>query len=501
MKYQSEIQAISYDASAHCNMNCTYCFNPKVQGITGKINDELRRKVLDRQYIEELKQLFPNRDELHHFGHWGGEPGLNLPQYKESLYELLSEFPKLDSIMFSTNMSTKGILNNIENFADALYEAASKLDRKVTLSVQGSMDGPPELSSLSRLGVDPDKLLENFIELFTMLFKKRYDPEFRKHVEVQPDAKPTFDEDGLHWLANKENLRRYFKFYDELVDKVSQGVGRAVPAAFQTPTWATPGQWTVSDGLAMGKLSRLLFADEYEGFRRAMNLKHVGPMQFYEQFFGNFRKGLDVAIRQKRRYYFGEFLRAANCSAGIASLGLDANDNIHICQQTFFYNEDTIDYIKEQGLDTRFTDTIGWSMDSYEKFVKDKYVVNRHDKADVSRFNFVNSLVQLDATIRNSYYNTFVNEAYIAEQIDVDFFHDVRMRTLFAYYLANQCNYCYSDNIFTTGSGPIDTFSRLRLLGNGAFEAMMKRYFSNYTPQEIKSFFGRSVLDQNTEKW
>ena len=91
---------ILYD-TALCNLNCSYCFISKNQGLK-EVDEELKKSFADKDYYLNLAKKYLNNDlsNITHLEIWGGETLLHLDRTFNFIDQLINNSPNFFNIMF-----------------------------------------------------------------------------------------------------------------------------------------------------------------------------------------------------------------------------------------------------------------------------------------------------------------------------------------------------------------------------------------------------------------
>lgn len=131
-------------------MRCSYCYLEKDKPRMTAMNREIREKLYSGEFARIIcDKLQDSRESLQTIGLWGAEPTLNADVCQEFLFDLLTNFPNLRSVFFSTNalLGVKPIaviIDTLEQFKECYPE------RHVGLRLQFSLDGPAWINDVSR---------------------------------------------------------------------------------------------------------------------------------------------------------------------------------------------------------------------------------------------------------------------------------------------------------------------------------------------------------------
>lgn len=460
------LPSFSLNFSGICNLDCVYCFNPKVSQATQETNKRIRDAIENDKYIEEIDaQVTP--EEVRNVSFWGGEPTLNLPLFTERMRSWMEHYPNLDSFSFSTNLSAKKLADHIIAFVHKLADLSTEFNRKMHFELQISLDGPAEINDINRGIGTTKKIIENIEYLYSSIdwAKIQSSP-----LEVAIHGKPTLVENNWRNLANEKSIKRIFSFYNDLYSKIDAVKPNWLPLPmFHILTYAFPGNYTSEQGKKLGKFLITLFNAE-EKIRS--EFKYVDII--YEQIYLHLHRWLRLILRLDKLEIRDELALTTICSAGRSLTGLDSNSKRHVCQGSFFFEKEAVSYIDSHGLKNEFSEVYGYPFENYRNFVEGRYVVDAKDQLQVARFNYLLGANQYPS-FRFSVNRIFVNELYAQGQIDKEFYSKESNRILLASFGAYNGFLCQSNSAFSFGLAFIGTPDIFRLLGNGVFQAVLKK--------------------------
>ena len=142
-------------SSAVCNIECNYCYIPKVSEMKN-IHKKIIEAIDNGTYINLLKEMYGSG--LTALGFWGTEPTLTLSKVQKIIPDLFREFPKLWEISWSSNFITSSKVT--VDFLKALPK-----DKNLKVTIQASLDGYTEITDANRAPGATKKITENILEL------------------------------------------------------------------------------------------------------------------------------------------------------------------------------------------------------------------------------------------------------------------------------------------------------------------------------------------------
>lgn len=445
--------------SGKCNLKCVYCFHPKFPEQMKRINKEIRGWIKSGKMLEDMKYV--HGEELKVFALWGGEPTFNLDLLTDQLPEFFKAFPKLEAIDFSTNISTKLIVGNIKLFIKGVHDINVESKRKVKIKIQLSLDGPSDLNNCNRVGSKSDKTVEQMTELIRFLVEGKYSNE-----EVELRGKSTQTMDSIRKLTDVKELISYFDFYDKVYGEWSK-ITRLYPR-IHAITYVYPGRYTKEDGEDLLKFLKVLYeSDELYEYP----FKYI--KDFKEQLFHKWVGMYNTVDRKKYRVYGGEFEHGTACSVGGGDFGMGYDGNFHICQGTFFFDDQVMKEIESKDMVHEFEKTQGYSFRNFDNYIKDKWIFPYRNLLRTYRALFLlenyNKGLHFrhhanEIMIRQLAMSGLVDKKYMRDGLDLDMFSMIMTMGGFS---------CVANNVWETGTVWTQSLSVIKLIGNGVLDYMM----------------------------
>jgi sulfatase maturation enzyme AslB (radical SAM superfamily) len=417
-------------ASGACNLNCTYCYIPKVEYLS-VIHKKIIQRIEDGSYLNDLIEIFG--EDLEHLSHWGTEPTLTTKYFDEFYKQAFKVFPKLRRVFISSNFMAPP--KNILHFINDILKGDG---RRFAIEVQVSLDGPAWITDANRMGGSAQKIVSNLLEVLKGLASPH---------DISFHFKPTITAEQVQKLQDLEVLTGYYDFFDDVMSKVHP-LMKSPSHKFQMgadPTLVIPHGYTTEDGIAFAKM--------YDGImhlRASGKYKAIAPpmMCYY--------------YRMEQKFpYFREFFTNShmfNCSAGDTSIGIgDTVGSIHPCHRSF--------YVHHPDFPTT----------NKEKILNELSVANTKDDSSIVRAMYINRGYQDFAQFRISNQMTLLYEMARIGQVSKAYLVE-DMRLLLAAF-AGQI-YCPLDNVALCGEQTVAPASYYRVLGNGAFEKLLRHYLN-----------------------
>ncbi len=470
--YKFEFEAVNIYFSAVCNLRCRYCFQPKINGISQEINKKIVNWITSGKMEEDIIKYYGVN--ISALSLWGGEPGINLPILEERLEFIYNKFPKLETIHYSSNISTKKLARNSVNFIKKIAFLNEKLGKKISVSLQFSIDGPPEINDYNRVGSKAENILNNITFLLEEL------------KDVSPDSyslniKGTQSADNITFLIKDNNLLEYYQYFDKWQSLWLKILPEEkIPKGSTFITLVYPGNFTQEDGFNFKKLIEL---QNSESFQEECACNTF--VNFDNQVTRRIKDTLSALRAGYYREYKGELLRVCSCSAGKSCGGLTYDSQFHLCQATYMFNEDILNYIEKHNLISEFEDKQGFSFRSFDDLIKDNIVVSFSDDLKLSRLLYKINNFNYNLSLKVQYFEVILSELAAANQISRCYL-DPKWRDLGVAYLLFGGHECPVNNIWEFSSPYIRSTSHLKLVFNGAFEYYVSNHYRDILGLNIK---------------
>jgi len=409
--------SISIFSTAWCPLNCRYCYIPKTP-----IMLDMHRDIVEgitSKGIENYLHLLDSR-KGYSVQLWGAEPMVSLKDLAPSL-PLLAE-RGVREIFFSTSLILDPSV--VVDFIRAADEAG------ISIRVQISLDGPPEITDYTRGPGIADRVVSNLERLIAEL------SELCPAHRVWLNFKPTWTSRELE-LFQKDPmlLDRFISYFRQIVVRLARinTCDAVVLPRVPMPTFETPGNYTPQHGRIFANLIRALSSKHAYVLRLA--IANVGLL---------------------RGMYPG-------CRAGDGFVGM-TQDRLVLCHRLFFLLDDryvrSLDTVRDLNYDADRVDV------GIHRLIKNYYSANTADPRAVLRFQ------------RSSLaYHGFGLSKIVASSILAKWLARTGVilpkyaRDRYAYRLAHTVwavNGCHADAVLGTGTPYTPRFSIFTLFGNGA---------------------------------
>ena len=454
--------AVELYFSAACNLKCRYCFQPSVPEHMHRVNEEIREWISSGRMREDiLTYVGPN---IRYISLWGGEPTINLPLLTEQLESFLDSFPNLNEIMFSTNLSTKALAQNVVDFTLRLDKYCKDRGRNILFKNQISLDGAPFINDKNRIGATAEGILDNVMYLLEKTQGHR--------TFCSAHFKPTVASDGLAVLSKEENLVKNYQFFDDFYYRVKTEFPneKAFPRGAESITIACPGDYTPEDGKNLLEYTKIQMCPDFLDQFRMKNI-----LTNKNQLTTAFYRFIDTLQRTQRRPFKIELSSCISCSIGKTMFGLDHKKNFHVCHHDFFLDDDMMEYLERTGMTSEFTEKIGYDFKLYNARIRKVTKFNFETDSEAKKMQVLSTLSQGAWEPYNRYqYNLFIlKELALSGQISEIFLKDERMLDLAAAFWEYGHLACPINNLWETGHITMGGISHARILFNGFFEYMI----------------------------
>lgn len=428
--------AIFYPA-AICNLNCRYCSIDKNPALI-EIDKKLEESFKGNYYLDFVKEIFPDPEQLRRVETWGGEPTIGWHRMHNLVRSLVESYPNFCEFFSSSNMVQPYFLDELWGMLSVFGEFS---DRRFAFTLQMSLDGTEEITDANR-GVGVTKhLRQSFKDMAGKL--SEYVPQ---NVDFECYFKATLNADCVKMLQTKESIIDYYRFFEEFY-AIFDDLNKCDHAKiFPTlPNMATPAQHTIEDGKLFANMCRLCKEIETEG--------------------GHFKYFKDITPYN------------SNCVNTVGKVEC-SGFTCGTCRNIIgFLPDDMI-----SGCHAAFVDLIGdyknrINSDSYANKVLDSGVFTNnsmnffcfHKDRLAERETQMSHYFKNDTTARLISTKVIIQALAYAGQIDEKFAEDEYALQAADLIYRNASN-CMNDNLSATGSITTPSVSLIRLLLNGAYE-------------------------------
>lgn len=428
--------AIFYPAAV-CNLNCRYCSIDKNPALV-EIDKILEESFKGDYYLNFVKEIFPDINQLLRVETWGGEPTLGWHRMHDLMRNLIKLYPSLCEFFSSSNMVQPHFIDELVGMLKVFGEFP---DRKFKFILQMSLDGTEEITDYNRGDGVTRRLRSSFIDMAKNLVD--YVPQ---NVDFECYFKATLNADCVKVLQSKEDIITYYRFfeafYDDFEDLNKCSHAKIIPTL---PNMATPAQHTVEDGKLFANMCRLCKEIEKDG----NHFKYFVDITPYNSNCANMASNISCS--------------GFTCGTCKSVIGFLPNDMISGCHAAF------VDLIGDYK--TRINSS------SYSKKVLDAGVFTNnpnnffcfHKSRLSEREAQVENYYKQDTTARLVTLKVIIQALAYAGQIEDQFAEDEKALQAADLIYRNASN-CMNDNLGATGSITTPSTSLIRLLLNGAYK-------------------------------
>lgn len=448
MNSQNKISSIILYTTSMCNLNCSYCYidkNPALKSIDKILEDSFND---DMYYINFIKKIIPDKNQLHEIQLWGGEPTLHLERAFNTIKNAIKEYPNFNKIMFSTNFIGDYWFNTLETFFNIFKEFPN---RYFEIDIQLSIDGPPLINDLGRGKNVTEKFLNNLKILIKKIKNVDWIPE---NITLIMHFKPTLSNETIPLLQTKEDVLNYYQFFDKITSILKYYEYNNFKFLTTLPNTATPSQHTKLDGQKFANFCKICRELEKEN-------KEKKYFNIYKEITPFTRNISHCNLHERSLTNSCSF-----CGTGIFTLGLLPEEKISLCHSGFV---DLINDYKQYCLsEENKNHSIDKELFRYRTVGSNGFKIictlEEYEKQKPLLECFLDPkstypTVQLIGEIQNLASNNLIDKKYI------DF-----KEALYAAKFLHTIPYCIRDSIGVVGSIIVYPMGLLKLLLNGAME-------------------------------
>lgn len=427
-------------STALCNLKCTYCYINKNAAL-GSIDKVLEESFQDpNYYFDFIRDYFPSRGDLEELQVWGSETFLHMERVHGVLHKLIGHYPFFNRFFASTNFSYEEWTDKVFGL---LRQFAMYPERKFQVTLQLSLDGPEEITDLTRGKGTTAKCLANFDRLLSRA------GEIPDNVTVTLGFKPTLSIDTVYLLDTKEKLVSYYQFFEELIYKVRSLEKPNLLVNHPVPNMGVPVPASKADGEYFATLVRSCRELERENGDRHyfMYYREITPF------------ASNVRPKAEDTYNYPCF----NCGTGSKNIGFLPGGLISSCHNGFV---DVLeDYERcfqadpESSVDTKLF-----------RSTRNKFT---HSREDYRKYERQVGFYNCDGSqCRMGCLAGFIRMLAIAGEIEAKYASEEGAFRGAELYQSCTCN-CLRDNYQVTGSTSLQPEGMIKLLLNGAIDYIM----------------------------
>lgn len=432
--------------TATCNLRCNYC-NIDKNPVLKKIDESLEEAFSGDYFYNRILQYFPLNSQLTTIETWGGEPFIHMERIYHTLHKIIAYYPFFDSMMSSTNFSYP---EWNDKFFDLMKQFAQYNPRRFKYRLQLSVDGPTEINDSGRGVGTTEKCLNNY-----KIFLSRLPQDLPGNVDLTIVIKQTLNLETLRILKNKEEIIKYFNFFEENFYEPFFNLGNYsnVNFEFGVPNLATPVPATTEDGLIFSKYCKNCAEIQKEINKYFKYQRWIMPYSYYQA----------CTNCSSPSYCMGSY----GCGSGTIQVGFLPNDYISTCNEGFTQLFEEYYSFLERKEREKFT------IDLEEKLQwkhKRKLCLTDDEYSQYEDYMMILGKEDAKATIANITQEIVI--LALLKQID-EKYKDIEIANNAARYIRYMC-YCVKDNYNMTGSITFIHIGFLRLLLNGALDYILE---------------------------
>lgn len=485
-----DIKNITIMMSGTCNLQCKYCFINKTDlNALSEIDKTLTNNLLNGFYISQINKYIEDKKQINELQFWGGEPLLHLDDFSSVVDEWFKCLPNLSRFSMSTNLSLINSHQKIISFGNVLEEMHDKYcpsNKPFVISIQVSIDGPEEITDISRGVGTTKKIIDNYQKLC-----ENWDCDPSK-VVFNGHTHSTFTKECAENFLDIDNIKKYMDFFYEKFYIITKLFKPPYGFRFDPVTHASmvePQKCTVLDGKNAEKiykniylfinkyLNNLKYSSEYKRFIRRWS-STINPFdRFLHQI--NIKK-MSIDEKISLLYLYKEELESHNilidnynlfdfCGKGRGSIVIGPEDNpFPVCHRGFFDVYQSYNRNLDKGKNDDFigasdisSNALRWNFDNWNDFQKFRIASNYGSD--------ILSEIQSKQMLYLYAKSGLIDKKYYLDKKELDFA---------AKYAFNSIN-CIQSNIEITGSMFVGSFYNIKYYFNGAFDWMCKLTVSN----------------------
>lgn len=423
-------------STALCNLRCTYCYINKNKGLDA-IDKLLADSFADpNYYFDFIRDYFPHCGDLQALEVWGAETFLHMERVFPVLHRLIGYYPFFRRFFASTNFAYDDWTDKV---FDLLGQFKPYAPRRFDVTLQLSLDGPEEITDVTRGKGTTARCLQNFDRLLERA------EDIPENVNVFLAFKPTLSVKTMYQLDSKDKLVKYYRFFEGLIGKVMDLGHPNLGVNHPVPNIGVPAPASKEDGVFFAGLVKTCREIEAESHFRFY--REITP------FAGNVRP------KDKETYNYPCF----NCGTGRSNIGFLPNRLISSCHNGFV---DVLeDYERCFVADPKSCIDAKLFHPTHNKFTHTEAEYPAYQR-QIRFYNCGGSQCRMGCLAG------FIRTLAIAGEIDGKYateagaFHGAEL------FQSCTCN-CLRDNYMVTGSTTLPPEGMIKLLLNGAVEEIM----------------------------
>lgn len=421
-----------------CNLKCRYC-NIDKNPVLAKIDEKLAESFEGDYYFNQMKEWFPNIDQLRKIETWGGEPFLHMERIYNLITQVIEYYPYFDQFFSSTNFSYPEWTDKVFGLTD---QFAKYPERTFRFTLQLSMDGPEYINDPNRGKGVTKRCIENFNKLMDMIPER-----LPNNVVLEIVFKQTLDTYSVRELCDKQKIIEYFQFFENFYLRINELNLPNVLMSCTVPNTAVPAPVTKKDGEIFAEFCRLCNEIEVENYRN-----HY--FRYYESIMPYFGEPMPLNATYEHC--------STLCGSGSIMVCLLPDNLVSTCHEGFTSLYE--DYKKFAQSSGRVEDgTINfnqWVNEDGPVYVLDAEGYKEHERF-MGYYNHPWSTARMVNT------TALIRTLALADEIERKYLNeDEALRA--AHFMAGHSSYCIKDNYNVTGSHSLTPVGLFKLLLNGA---------------------------------
>lgn len=366
------------------------------------------------------------------------------------LPKFFNHFKNLNEFMMSTNFTTPEWFDEFYGFLKVLK---TQKDRNFIFDLQLSLDGPEYFNDLGRGKGTTEKFLEHFDK-----FLDTIEENLPQNVIIQAHFKPTYTAYTISQLQTKEDIIKYFSFFDELVYKWREKNILNLRMGTPVPNTAVPSPHTKKDGILFANYMKLTTEIDNEIRNKSL------PNQYFKTY-----SQISSFIPRK---LIGPYYNCGSCTCGTGDsiVGLLPEKHLSACHNGFV---DLLeDYKKNCEFHKDWEDRtiLNLLFTNQDSCLKTCFTLDEYEKYE----GIMNCFYRKGSTFQRLNLVAQIRTLAKYGQIDKKFINEEEALKAADYFLS-ATSYCIRDNLSVTGSVALYPVGLIKLLLNGASDYVFKK--------------------------
>ncbi len=435
-----DITGLDIIFSRNCNMKCSYCYISKNSPDKLALdNNKIREAIINKSFFKNIIKYFNenNKHQIAILSLWGAEPTLNADLFKDFIFDLLTYFTNVNTIMFSTN-SLLGF-SALNKFISALNEYSKEYNRELSLQLQFSIDGPPYINDKTRY----QGAAKNSIKTIFDIINYYNTQELKCHVYIFP--KPTLSCDIFKTLGeNKAKIIEWYQFFCDIDKQFTEiNKNKNINIDFSgIPTLVNPGFHTNEDGKSFA-----LFLQTIRKLKSEDIPDNQNRIPLFQSCFSEFWTHEDARFSHAPGSWY-----SSHCSAGKNLLSVDYQGNLSLCHRA---QDSTYD-------------------GNPDYFIWEKNITI-YKKTDISRVSYNGVMLHASHEAECHMIKMVLTGMVLSGEINRRYLEDPELLKWLCFFHLGTC--CWVGETIDSGSMYVPTQSFIRLFCNGALEEILKYYY------------------------